>query len=417
MASLSEMMDYAKAQQPRNGLAEVASHFLAGADSGYDAGHAAALKNQENPMVDDPMIPGKKVRLDVYSKLLDVQAKQAAIEEAKQTNALIQQVTGAKEMDARDKTLGSIATNALQASSGTAGIDNTMQGKVANLVQNPTPRKPTKTTVTIANGKPTISMDFGDSKKSTVDQVMALKTYSEKGDADSAAQLATAFPDGLPDWASKHLATLTDLKQKKTAIDDAKEQVRQDRLEQQYRASQTSVRGDPSIARTELQRDAAITAYNRIKEIKDRGEVLNPIDYVDTLGQVYKARTGAAPQQDVLEQARQDTAKGKGGKWYTYFTGKEAPATTPEIQDSLLDMASSMGMQADKLHAGYMKSRLKAPTGLAPDRQANVDSGRGMSFQEATGYQPKVKVSNGKETLLINATDAADAAKDGYKPI
>lgn len=44
MASLSELVDYAKAKQPRNGLAEIAAHFIQGASSGYDAGREAQLK-------------------------------------------------------------------------------------------------------------------------------------------------------------------------------------------------------------------------------------------------------------------------------------------------------------------------------------------------------------------------------------
>lgn len=47
MASLSELVDYAKAKQPRNGLAEVAAHFISGASSGYDAGQKAKLEKYD----------------------------------------------------------------------------------------------------------------------------------------------------------------------------------------------------------------------------------------------------------------------------------------------------------------------------------------------------------------------------------
>lgn len=43
MASLSELVDYAKAKQPRNGLAEVAAHFIEGASQGYDSGLKAKM--------------------------------------------------------------------------------------------------------------------------------------------------------------------------------------------------------------------------------------------------------------------------------------------------------------------------------------------------------------------------------------
>lgn len=41
--SLSEMVEYAKAKQPRNGLADVAEQFLVGASHGYEAGQKAKL--------------------------------------------------------------------------------------------------------------------------------------------------------------------------------------------------------------------------------------------------------------------------------------------------------------------------------------------------------------------------------------
>lgn len=164
-----------------------------------------------------------------------------------------------------------------------------------------------------------------------------------------------------------------------------KESQQQDKLEEQYRKSFQQIRGDPALKRTEEQRDAAAIVYNRIKEVKDHGQVLNPIDYVDALGQIYKARTGSAPTNEVLQQARQATAKGNFGKAFTFVTGEQAPATTQDIMNSLQDMALSMGNQADKFHDGYMRSRMKPPKGLAHDRVDNVHAERGMSFSEATG--------------------------------
>lgn len=429
MASLSELVDYAHARQPRNGLAEMAAHFVEGASSGYDAGHAEALKLRDNPTTVDPET-GKEVSLDAYIKLLDVKNKLLERQNQQFVLDTFKTQVDAKDTQDRGTSLAGIATNALSAQGRVAGENGTTTaGKVAGAVANPasagTPRKPTKTTVEMSGGKPTVKMEFGDPKQSTVQQLSAMKGYVDSnGSAESTAAMSAAFPDGIPDWATKFMATHGEIKQKQAAIDDAKNQARQDRLEAAYRTAQTSVRGDASIARTEVQRDAAITAYNRIKEVKDSGETLNPIDYVDVLGQIYKARTGAAPTNEVLQTARQETAKGQTGKWYTYFTGKQAPATSADIQDSLMGMAASMGTQSDKIHSGYMKSRLKPPSGLDPDRIANVDAGRGLSFQEATGYQPqikgtgnKIKVSNGKETLLIDPADAAAAAKDGYKTL
>lgn len=432
MADLSEMVNYVKAQQPHNGLAETAAHFVEGASRGYDAGHAEAEKkaqqNRDNPMVTDTLglagTPGGQVPVDVYSKLLDVKDKMLNIDNNNATLAFMKEHSDALDTGNRQTSLAGLAASA----GGAAGTPPTQQGRVAGIMADPntagTPRKPTKTTYSMSGGKSNVSMEFSDPKTQTAAQVDAIKAYADKGDIKA---LTAAFPDGIPDGAAKiiemHMAT----KQKQAAIDDAKNQIRQDRLEKQYRDAQTSVRGDPTIAHVETQRDAAITAYNRINEIEKSGQEMNPVDYVDVLGQIYKARTGAAPSNDVLAEARQNTAKGQAGKVYTYFTGQQAPATTKDIQDSLKNMAASMGSQADKLHDGYMRTRLKPPTGLEPDRMASIDAGRGLSFQEATGYQPdqsgskgaggKIKVSNGKETLMIDPADAKDAAKDGYKQL
>jgi hypothetical protein len=169
----------------------------------------------------------------------------------------------------------------------------------------------------------------------------------------------------------------------------------QDRLETQARNAVQSMRGDKSLQNTEVQRDAAITAYNRINEVQKQGKALNPIDYVDILGQLYKARTGSAPTNEVLKEAYQQTAAGKLAKVYTYFTGNQAPATTEAIMGSLKEMAAHMGKQADELHEGYMKTHLIKPSGLSDERwQPIYTTTRGRSFADSTGYQPGAQAGN-----------------------
>lgn len=201
-------------------------------------------------------------------------------------------------------------------------------------------------------------------------------------DNKNAADVIATFPK---DQVPRDVVHLLMTQGNKDLTVGTKESNQQDKLEQQYRQSFQTIRGDPSIKRSEEQRDAAAIAYNRIKEVKDHGQVLNPIDYVDVLGQIYKARTGSAPTNEVLASARQATAKGSLDKAFTYMTGQQAPATTEDIMTSLQDMAQSMGQQADKFHDGYMRNRIKPPLGLAHDRVANVNAERGMSFAEATG--------------------------------
>lgn len=159
----------------------------------------------------------------------------------------------------------------------------------------------------------------------------------------------------------------------------------QDKLEQNAKQMVANLRGDKSLARTEEQRDAAIVAYNRLDELQKAGKGVNPVDYTDILGQIYKARTGAAPSEQVLQNIRQSTAQGQLDKAYTYITGNQAPATSNDIITSLKNMASSMGQQADKFHKGYMNSHLIKPSGLEDSRwQPIADTGRGVSFADAT---------------------------------
>lgn len=222
------------------------------------------------------------------------------------------------------------------------------------------------------------------------------------------ATLNKEFPSGIPE---KYLSYLSSgLKTDQTI--GTKESNQQDKLEQQARQSVTNLRGDKSLARAEEQRDAAIVAYNRIQEIEKQGGELNPIDYTDILGQIYKARTGAAPTEQVLNEIRQATAKGQFGKAFTYMTGKQAPATTLDITKSLKDMAMSMGQQADKFHEGYMKSHLIKPKGLEDGRwQPILTTGRGQSFQEATGNGGEM--SGGEQSNQISSQQEYDALPSG----
>jgi hypothetical protein len=190
----------------------------------------------------------------------------------------------------------------------------------------------------------------------------------------------------------------------------------QSTLENQAVQRVASIRGDPSLKNIEEQRDAAITAYNRIGQIEKSGQGMNPIDYVDVLGQVYKARTGQAPTNEVLSQARQATLQGNMGKAFTFLTGQQAPATSHAIMGSLKNMVFNMGQQADTLHDGYMKSHLIKPTGLDDDRwQSIASTGRGLSFQDATGGAGLPNTNNpgggmGSQGATFASEDDANAA-------
>lgn len=146
----------------------------------------------------------------------------------------------------------------------------------------------------------------------------------------------------------------------------------------------SSIRGDTSIARIETQRDASISAYNTISSIKQEGRLPSQIEYYDIIGQLWKARTGAAPTNEAIRDLDAKTWRGNLGKAATYVTGKPMGATTVEVLDNIQKFAKVSGMQADKLHAGYMQTHLIKPAGLDEKRWANIKkNNRGLSFDEA----------------------------------
>jgi hypothetical protein len=164
----------------------------------------------------------------------------------------------------------------------------------------------------------------------------------------------------------------------------------QERLYRDAVAHISSLRGDPSLKATETQRDAAISAYNRLNQISAAGKTPNPVDYVDIVGQIYKARTGVAPTDIVLKHALQETAHGKWGEAMTFLTGTQQSATTGNIADSLKEMVLHMGQQADELHDGYWTAHGEGvfDPNLSPDRAARLAKvTHGKSFAEATNYK------------------------------
>ena len=239
-------------------------------------------------------------------------------------------------------------------------------------------------------------MGTGDTKEDKINKLLQLKVANNGEDyglgIDNIAKQYDAM--NKTDILNKHLEDVLALAQSKSngLNIGLKTSQQQDKLEEQTKKNMISARGNASLVRTETQRDAAATAYIRILEIENKGQVLNPIDYIDILGQIYKARTGAAPTEEILKTAVQDTLKGSFSKWYTYFTGKQTPATTKDIMASLKDMSYSMGNRADIQHDGYMAQILTKPKGLDQERWDNLvkdKSVRGFSFKDQVGQFAK----------------------------
>lgn len=146
-------------------------------------------------------------------------------------------------------------------------------------------------------------------------------------------------------------------------------------------------RTNPALTQIENQRDAAIMGLNRLNEIQSKGKNLTPLDYVDILGQLWKAKTGGTIQPSELQEMSQPTGISTFNKYYTYLTGKTANATSSDIANNLKENLISTGLQADRTHEGYMKSAYAAINpALNPDSAEQLKKIiRGNSFSDATG--------------------------------
>lgn len=170
-----------------------------------------------------------------------------------------------------------------------------------------------------------------------------------------------------------------------TSQPGTKESNHEDTLEQNAINRIASIRGDPSLGRIESQRDAAAIAYNTIQKAKNEGRDITQTEYYDTLGQLWKARTGSSPTDQAIKDLDINTIQGALNKKLTWVDGKPRGATSQEVVNVLQRFIDDSGNQADKLHEGYMKPRLIKPYGLSPERwKAIQESGRGMTYSEAT---------------------------------
>lgn len=437
MASLSELVDYAKAKQQRNGLAEIAGHFLEGASGGYDAGKAQARKDQEDPLIADP-VTGEKKRLSVVSKLLDVHDKLASIQGQEIANAYIKSRTGSTDLNNRQGTLAKMADNANAVKNGAAGDDKSDAGKIANLVTDSNAQKG-KVKVGIKNGKPTIDMEFDDPKKTSINQMEAIKNYVAKnGDADSSAALTVAFPDGLSDDDKKFMLQHTEIKQKQDAIANEKNAVRT-----QQRIAKMSEALDPSKQRQ--------GAFGVSKQVFDRAERLQSL-------------AGAFPDGNLDSRQIEELAIGLNSMLSGSNTGAQAQVASlvpktiignaTKLKEWLVNDPQGTSQQAfvqrmlgsverekqtasDQIKRTQL-SRLTPFAGLEKDDPESFNATLQSFGIEPSEYQEfkkggrkpasavvksgedasgKIKVSNGKETLLIDPADAAEAAKDGYKTL
>lgn len=160
---------------------------------------------------------------------------------------------------------------------------------------------------------------------------------------------------------------------------------RQNQMEQQALARITSLRGDISLKNVETQRDAAVSAYNTLQTAQHEGRLPNQVEYLDILGQLWKARTGAAPTDQVLKEFNVGTVQQNLNRVYQWATGKPAPGNTKQVMSALKDFVGSTGESLDQQHQAYWKNHLIKPKGLDDDRWDNIKNvTHGNSFADAT---------------------------------
>ena len=160
---------------------------------------------------------------------------------------------------------------------------------------------------------------------------------------------------------------------------------RQNQLEAQAIGRVASIRGDTSLGKIEQQRDAATSAYNTLQTAEHEGRLPNQVEFLDILGQLWKARTGTAPTDQVMKEFNVGTVQQNLNKVYSWATGKPAPANTKDVIGALKDFVVSSGKSLDQQHESYFSTHLIKPKGLEDDRwEAIKTAHRGNSFEDAT---------------------------------
>ena len=121
------------------------------------------------------------------------------------------------------------------------------------------------------------------------------------------------------------------------------EEGRQNTLENEAINRISNVRGDTSIKNIETQRDSTILAYKTLQDCKNQNRLPTQFEYADILGQIWKARTGAAPTNDVMAELNTPNMEQNLRKLNTWLTGNASPGTsTPSIVNSLTNFVKKL---------------------------------------------------------------------------
>lgn len=195
--------------------------------------------------------------------------------------------------------------------------------------------------------------------------------------------------------------------------DTSKEDNHQDTLEKQAIDRLTQIRGDSSIQRTELQRDAAGQAYNTLAKAESEGRPLNELENTDLLGQLWQARTGKAPTDSDMKAINGGMIKRSLNHAVAYATNDPniVGATSEATFANLKQFVVATGQKADQQHDSYMAPRLIKPTALEDNRwQSILSTHRGMSYKDQMNVSDKTYK---KQSSDLDAKKAALRSKLG----
>lgn len=209
----------------------------------------------------------------------------------------------------------------------------------------------------------------------------------------SAAAIATQLPE-----VEKFMAKEIGLKQIQANKELSMSMQRgneRDRMWNQGVQTINQIRGDKPLVDSEVMRNGAISAYQAIDNIQKQGRAPNQYEYVDLLGQLWKARTGGTLTNEELKHMDPKTIQSQLGPIGTYFTGDPKAITTPAATNAIKQFVVQSGKTADQIHDNYMQSRgvgaaatrMKELYPDDADRLAKM--ARGMSFADATGISYK----------------------------
>ncbi len=394
MASLSELVEYAKAKQRPNGLAELASNFVEGAGTGYqksaEQARQQALKNQENPVVMDP-ITNTPQRLDVVNKLVDLHKKIADIKEAEQFNAMFDNINNNREAEARAGAITAVGQNA---SAPAPNTNATKLGKVASVELENSGGK-------ITRRIKTKSPD--EVQKSNAQQFKALMS----GNPDD---LTAAFPDGIPDWATKMFM------ERNTREMLAKAQINDYKLGKDVLAYSEKMENNPML-----------------KEIKKQGLSLSQVDGILNMARsgntvastalgTKMARAmgevGVLTDSDVHRYVESGKlSRSAGDKLSRWINGVPTDATLDEVQQIGDTLKSNFQSKVQPIYNTYAE-RLAKNYNLSPEEAAfrldipyaPVKPGNEAQPTASAGAQPDLKsgevlrMAGGRQAVFNSAT-------------